>query len=110
MKNHAIRTPKQASMGRMYAILRSPRQTEKTAIMAEHNYVTFNVATDATKHEISQAVSTIFNVKVKHVRTVNVKGKQKSFRGRRGCLKDFKKAYVRLEDGQNIDLTMGAAS
>lgn len=109
MKNHAIRTPKKISRGRMFSILRAPHTTEKTAMLAENNYVTFKVASDATKHEIKQAVEGVFEVKVETVKVVNQKPSVRTFRGRRGMGTGFKKAYVRLQEGYNIESILGAS-
>ena len=64
----------------------------------------FQVATDARKGEIKQAVEQLFNVKVANVRTVNMKGKSKRMGLRSGKRSDWKKAYVSLEQGHEIDL------
>jgi len=62
------------------------------------------VATDARKSEIKAAVEQLFDVKVANVRTVNMKGKTKRQGLRRGKRSDWKKAYVSLEQGHEIDL------
>jgi large subunit ribosomal protein L23 len=67
------------------------------------------VAGDATKPEIKAAVEGLFGVKVLAVNTIVVKGKTKRFRGRPGQRSDWKKAMVRLAEGQSIDLTTGLA-
>ena len=74
---------------------------------SEANQVVFNVACDATKPQIKEAVETLFKVKVKAVNTLVRKGKIKRFRGRLGQQSDVKKAFVTLEDGQSIDVTTG---
>jgi large subunit ribosomal protein L23 len=61
------------------------------------------VLTDATKSEIKQAVEQLFEVKVSHVRVMNVKGKTKRFGQRNGKRSDWRKAYVSLAQGQDID-------
>ena len=71
--------------------------------------MTFKVATDATKPQIKAAVEGLFGVKVLTVNTIVVKGKTKRFRGRPGQRSDWKKAMVRLAEGQSIDLTTGLA-
>lgn len=92
---------------RWYDVIRSPLVTEKATQGAEHNQVTFRVATDATKPEIKAAVEGLFGVKVDSVNTINVRGKVKMFRGRRGQRASWKKAVVRLADGQHIDVMTG---
>ncbi len=90
-----------------YDIILSPVITEKSTLVSEANQVMFNVAKDASKPEIKQAVETLFNVKVKAVNTLVRKGKRKVFRGRPGLQSDAKKAIVTLEEGHAIDVTTG---
>ena len=92
-----------------YDIVRRPVITEKSTLLSEHNAVVFKVADKATKPEIKAAVEGLFNVKVLAVNTMVVKGKTKRFRGREGRRSDWKKAMVRLAEGQSIDLTTGLA-
>lgn len=91
----------------LYDVIRSPVITEKATMASEANQVVFNVARDATKPQIKEAVETLFKVKVKAVNTLVRKGKIKRFRGRLGQQSDVKKAFVTLEDGQSIDVTTG---
>jgi large subunit ribosomal protein L23 len=89
---------------RMYTVLLEPHFTEKVAILGDKsNQYGFKVARDATKAEIKEAVEKLFNVTVEKVSTVNVKGKVK--RTLRGVSrsKSWKKAYVRVVAGQEID-------
>ena len=85
----------------------SPAITEKSTLASEANQVVFNVAKNASKPEIKQAVEALFGVKVKAVNTLIRKGKVKRFRGMVGKQKDVKKAIVTLVDGQSIDVTTG---
>ncbi|WP_456299878.1 50S ribosomal protein L23 [Falsiroseomonas oryzae] len=94
---------------RMYQVIVSPVVTEKATRLNEFSQVTFRVALDATKPEIKAAVEKLFSVKVEAVNTVVMKGKTKRFRGREGRRSDWKKAVVRLQAGQTIDLTTGLA-
>jgi large subunit ribosomal protein L23 len=90
---------------RIFQILKSPHVSEKAAILGDaSNQAVFKVSTDAKKPEIKQAIEQLFNVKVADVRTVNVKGKSKRMGMRRGSRNDWKKAYVSLEPGHEIDL------
>ena len=90
---------------RIFHILKSPHISEKTAILGDTaNQHVFRVATDAKKPEIKAAVEQLFNVKVAAVRTVNMNGKAKRMGARKGSRKDWKKAYVSLEQGHEIDL------
>jgi large subunit ribosomal protein L23 len=67
----------------------------------------FEVALDASKPLIKEAIETLFNVKVRKVNTILQKGKRKMFRGRPGRRSNFKKAVVTLEEGNMIDVTTG---
>ena len=97
------------SKERMYQTILSPLVTEKATALSESGQVVFRVTLDATKPEIKAAVEVLFNVKVLAVNTLVVKGKAKRFRGRPGQRSDWKKAMVRLAEGQSIDLTTGLA-
>lgn len=90
---------------RILSIILGPHVSEKTSTIAEkNNQVAFRVARDATKPEIKQAVESLFNVQVREVQVINVKGKTKrTARGKLRSRSDWKKAYVRLEQGQAID-------
>lgn len=96
------------SIDRLYKVLLAPRMTEKTTRLSESsNQYVFRVASDSNKIEIKAAVEKLFEVNVKSVRIVNVKGKGKTFKLRAGKRNDWKKAYVRVEEGQVIDLLGG---
>ena len=97
------------SKERMYQTILSPLVTEKATSMSERNQFAFRVTLDATKPEIKAAVEELFKVKVLAVNTLVVKGKTKRFRGREGQRSDWKKAMVKLAEGQSIDLTTGLA-
>lgn len=90
-----------------YDVIRRPIVTEKSTLASEANAVVFEVAIDADKATIRDAVEALFNVKVTKVNTLIQKGKQKVFRGRKGQRKDIKKAIVTLQDGSMIDVTTG---
>ena len=95
---------------RLLQVILAPVVSEKSTMVAEKNQqVVLRVATDATKPEIKAAVELLFNVKVAGVSTVNVKGKSKRFGRFVGKRKDWKKAYVSLVQGQEIDLTASPA-
>lgn len=94
---------------RLLSVLRAPLVSEKTArIQGETNQYVFEVASTATKPEVKAAVEDLFKVKVLSVQVLNVLGKSKSFRFRTGKRQDWRKAYVRLEAGQTIDLGVQA--
>ncbi len=89
---------------RVYTVLREPHVSEKVTILGDKaNQYAFKVAVDATKAEIREAVETIFKVTVEKVTTANVKGKVK--RNARGITrkKNWKKAYITVAAGQEID-------
>ena len=90
-----------------YDVIKKPVITEKATMASEANAVVFQVAMDATKPMIKEAVESVFGVKVKAVNTTITKGKTKKFRGRPGVRSDKKKAYVTLEAGNTIDVTPG---
>jgi large subunit ribosomal protein L23 len=104
-------TPRGPEMSaeRVYQIILSPVVTEKATRLNETSQVTFKVTLDATKPEIKAAVEKLFSVKVEAVNTLVMKGKTKRFRGREGQRSDWKKAVVKLQAGQTIDLTTGLA-
>lgn len=91
----------------LYGVILSPVITEKATQGSQHNQVTFRVRTDASKPVIRAAVERLFNVKVKAVNTLNVRGKTKRFRGHLGQRSDYKKAIVSLAEGHTIDVTTG---
>ena len=90
-----------------YDVIRKPIITEKSTLASEHGAVVFEVAIEANKPQIKEAVEGLFGVKVKAVNTTITKGKAKRFRGQMGKRKDVKKAYVMLEEGNTIDVTTG---
>ena len=92
---------------KMYQTILAPVVTEKATANTERNQITFRVAIDATKPEIKASVEALFGVKVLGVNTLMVKGKTKRFKNRPGRRSDWKKAMVRLAEGQSIDLTTG---
>ena len=92
---------------RYYQIIKRPLVTEKTTMIAENNTFTFEVLKDADKVEVKNAIEAIFDVKVANVNILNQSGKTKRFKGHKGKRNDLKKAYVRLQEGQSIDLNAG---
>lgn len=89
---------------RLMKVLLGPVVSEKTTGAAEtSNQYAFRVMRNATKQEIGAAVELLFEVEVTGVQVVNVKGKQKRFGRMVGRRQDWRKAYVRVKPGQNID-------
>jgi large subunit ribosomal protein L23 len=92
---------------RLLMVLREPHTSEKSTIMADKfKQFTFKVLKTATKNEIKLAVEHIFNVKVKNVSVINVKGKKKRFKQTSGKRSDWKKAFVTLQLDYDIDFTV----
>jgi len=92
---------------RLIMILREPHTSEKTTIIAEKfKQFTFRVLKNATKPEIKAAVEKMFNVKVSNVSVVNVKGKKKRFKQLTGQRSDWKKAFITLQPGSDIDFSV----
>lgn len=90
---------------KLASILTAPIVSEKSAIVADtSNQFVFKVAKTATKLQIKNAVEMMFDVKVDSVRVLNVKGKIKRFGRTLGKRSDWKKAYVKLQSGHNIEL------
>ena len=96
-------------MPHMYDVIRRPVTSERnTDLMAEGRY-TFEVAPDANKIQIKQAVETAFEVTVLAVNTMNVHSKRRREKTRiRGWRAGWKKAIVTLAPGQRIDIFEGA--
>ncbi|MEW5248986.1 50S ribosomal protein L23 [Microbulbifer sp. 2201CG32-9] len=89
---------------RLYNIVLGPVVSERAAMLADSaNQVVFKVVADAEKAEIKAAVEKLFNVSVEQVRTLNVKGKTKRTRHGIGRRSGWKKAYVRLAEGSDIN-------
>jgi large subunit ribosomal protein L23 len=109
--SETVAAPRKRTLSReaMYQIIRNPVITEKATRVGEQNQMVFRVAIDASKPEIKAAIEGLFGVKVLAVNTLVQKGKAKRFKGRPGQRSDVKKAYVRLAEGQTIDLTTGLA-
>ncbi|MEJ2172210.1 MAG: 50S ribosomal protein L23 [Woeseiaceae bacterium] len=96
-----------AHQERLMTVIRGPHMSEKSHLAAERNQVVLKVRTDATKKEIRQAVELLFEVEVDDVTVINVKGKTKRFGQKRGRRNDWKKAYVRLAEGSQIETLLG---
>ena len=93
---------------RLMQVLLAPQISEKATYVADKNeQVIFRVASDATKPEIKAAVELLFKVQVETVQVANVKGKVKRFKGSVGRRKGWKKAFVSLRPGQEINFVEG---
>ena len=90
-----------------YDVIRRPVITEKSTLIGEFNQYVFEVAMDADKKSIKEAVEALFKVEVTKVNTLVQKGKTKRFRGHLGRRVDTKRAIVTLKDGIEFDVTSG---
>jgi large subunit ribosomal protein L23 len=96
------------SQERLMQVLLAPQISEKATYVADkHEQVVFKVAPTATKPEVKAAVELLFKVEVKSVQIANVKGKVKRFGKMTGRRKDWKKAFVCLNPGQEINFVAG---
>lgn len=88
------------------SVLQSPIVSEKSTIAAEkNNRFVFKVQKQVTKKQVKSAVELMFSVEVESVQVLNVKGKKKRFGGSLGQRSDWKKAYVKLKPGHDIDFS-----
>ncbi|QNS01696.1 MAG: 50S ribosomal protein L23 [Buchnera aphidicola (Pentalonia nigronervosa)] len=89
---------------RLLKVLLAPHISEKASISVDKfNTVVLKVAKNSTKHEINNAVKKIFNIEVDSVTTLNIKGKRKRQSNRTIKQKNWKKAYIKVKKGHNID-------
>jgi large subunit ribosomal protein L23 len=96
---------------RLMQVLLAPQISEKATYIADKNeQVVFRVASDATKPEVKAAVELLFKVEVKAVQVANVKGKEKRFGKFMGRRQSWKKAFVCLKAGQEINFAEGGST
>ena len=96
---------------RLMTVLIQPHVSEKAALVTDKaNQYVFRVRSDASKGEVKAAVELMFEVKVEGVNLLNKPGKTRRFKNIAGQRNGYKKAYVRLQAGQTIDFTGGAAA
>jgi len=89
---------------RQFKLIKGPHVSEKASVLADkHRQLVFKVLLDANKFEIKQAVEFLFNVKVSRVTLLNVKPKRRRFKQIEGSIKAWKKAYVTLQPGYDLD-------
>jgi len=96
-----------AHQERLMTIIQGPHLSEKSHIVAENNQVVFKVRTDATKPEIKKAVELLFEVSVEGVTVINYRGKNKRHGTTKGRRANWKKAYVKLAEGSQLDFIGG---
>ena len=93
---------------RLMKVLVAPHVSEKSTLVGDkYNQVVFRVLKDARKPEIKKAVEKLFNVEVRSVQVANYNGKRKGFGRMPGKRPDWKKAYVSLAEGHDIDFLGG---
>jgi large subunit ribosomal protein L23 len=99
-----VTAPKKYAAERLMNVVLAPVVSEKSTLVADKNrqYV-FRVADDATKPQVKAAIELLFKTKVQSVTVLNVKGKEKRFGRFMGRRRNWKKAYVRLAAGQEIN-------
>ena len=97
---------KTISSEKLYEIIRNPLISEKSTFVSQFNYYVFRVSPNSNKLQIKQAVEKLFNVKVLSVNTLNQQGKVKKFRNKVGKRANFKKAFVKLAEGNTIDTSV----
>lgn len=91
-------------MAELHDIVLRPLVTEKSSNLQQtENLYVFQVAYDANKHQVKDAVERLFGVRVEDVRTVRVRGKVKRFGRYYGKRSNWKKAYVKLQEGDSLD-------
>jgi len=92
------------SLNNLYTTVLSPIISEKSNRIGEQsNQYVFQVAVSSNKKDVKAAIEKLFEVKVEDVQILNVKGKTKAFKGKQGRRPNWKKAYVRVQEGQLID-------
>ncbi|MAH89163.1 MAG: 50S ribosomal protein L23 [Pelagibacterales bacterium] len=96
-------------MNNIYNTVIAPIITEKATKISEKNQYVFKVKVDSNKKEIKQAIEKLFKVKIKKIKTIKIKGKNKIFKGTKGKRADFKKAIICLNKGENIDYSGGVS-
>ena len=97
---------KKISTHKLFEIIRNPLVSEKSTFVSQFNYYVFKVSNKSTKSQIKQAVEKLFDVKELSVNTLNQNGKIKKFRNISGKRPNFKKAFVKLAEGNTIDTTV----
>ena len=92
---------------KLFDVILAPVVTEKSTLGTQDRRYTFKVNRASTKGDVKTAIEMILKVTVEGVNILNVKGKTKMFRGRRGQRSDYKKAIVKVAEGQTIDIGAG---
>jgi large subunit ribosomal protein L23 len=91
----------------LMSVLEAPIISEKSTAVAEGGrQVVFRVRKTATKQQVKRAVELLFKVEVESVHVLNIKGKEKRFGRFMGSRSDWKKAYIKLKEGFDIDFAV----
>ncbi|WP_416651634.1 50S ribosomal protein L23 [Candidatus Pseudothioglobus sp. Uisw_086] len=90
---------------KILSVLLGPIVSEKSTLASANNQYIFKVKPDSNKREVKAAVEELFGVTVEGVTTSNVKGKRKTYKGKVGQRVNWKKAVVKVSEGQMIDVT-----
>jgi large subunit ribosomal protein L23 len=90
---------------KILSVLLGPIVSEKSTLASANNQYVFKVRPDSNKREVKAAVEELFGVTVEDVTTLNVKGKRKIYKGKAGQRVNWKKAVVKVSEGQMIDAT-----
>ncbi len=98
---------KSVNMEKAYSLIKAPVLSEKSTLLTQDRRYVFDVVKSASKPEIKRAIEAIFKVTVECVNTHVRPGKERRFRGRVGHTDDFKRAIVKLAEGQTIDIGVG---
>ncbi|MBK4775780.1 50S ribosomal protein L23 [Candidatus Pantoea edessiphila] len=97
------------SKEKIFRLIRKLHSSEKTSyLVGKTNTIVLKVAKNANKREIFSAVEKIFEVKVKNINTLIVKGKIKKRQKHKSYRENWKKAYITLKEGQNLDFVSGS--
>lgn len=95
--------PKKIS-GLAYRVLKKPRVTEKAGDLILKNQYVFEVFSDSNKNQIKEAVQDLYGVDVAGVRIININPKRRRLGRREGWSKGYKKAIVKIKEGQKIEV------
>jgi len=93
----------------LFQVIKKPLITEKSSLLKElHRQYAFAVSLEANKHQIREAIETLFKVHVTDVKTLRVRGKYRRVGRHEGKRSNWKKAWVTLKEGEKIDFVEGA--
>jgi len=91
-------------IGEAYRILKTPQVTEKATDLVKKNQYVFKVSSRANKNEVKKAIESVYGVDVISVRIINVPAKRRRLGRQRGWRKGYKKAIVKIKEGQKIEV------